>query len=83
VPGEGQGQGRGNSGVFLGFTQYEVQVLDSYQNVTYADGSAGSIYGQYPPLATSAARPANGRRMTSSIPPRRFDADGKLLSRPA
>ena len=48
-PPHGEGQDRGNSGVFL-MRQYEVQVLDSYHNDTYADGQAGSIYGQYPPL---------------------------------
>jgi len=46
----GASQGRGNSGVFL-MDLYEIQVLDSYDNVTYADGHAGAIYGQYPPLA--------------------------------
>ena len=46
---EGSGQGRGNSGVFL-MGRYEVQVLDSFENATYADGQAAAIYGQYPPL---------------------------------
>ena len=80
VPGEGQGQGRGNSGVFLGFTQYEVQVLDSYQNVTYADGSAGSIYGQYPPLANVCRPPGQWQAYDIVYTAPRFDADGKLLS---
>jgi len=52
---EGTGQGRGNSGVFL-MGLYEVQVLDSYDNVTYADGQAAALYGQYPPLV-NACRP--------------------------
>ena len=47
---------RGNSGVFL-MKPYEVQVLDSYQNETYADGQAASIYGQYPPLANAMRAP--------------------------
>jgi len=51
----GRSQGRGNSGVFLQ-GQYEIQVLDSYQSETYADGMAGAVYGQYPPLV-NAARP--------------------------
>jgi hypothetical protein len=51
----GRSQGRGNSGVFLQ-GQYEIQVLDNYQSETYADGMAGSIYGQYPPLV-NACRP--------------------------
>lgn len=52
----GFSQGRGNSGViFMG--RYEVQVLDSYDNVTYADGQAAAIYGEYPPLVNVARRP--------------------------
>lgn len=54
-PPTGTGQNRGNSGVFL-MGQYEVQVLDSYNNTTYADGQAAAIYGQYPPLV-NAMRP--------------------------
>jgi len=55
-PARGASQDRGNSGVvFMG--KYEVQVLDSYDNVTYADGQAGSIYGEYPPLVNAAKKP--------------------------
>ena len=46
---QGKGQGRGNSGVFF-MGMYELQVLDSHENQTYADGMAGSMYGQHPPL---------------------------------
>ena len=46
----GNSQARGNSGIFL-MGLYEIQVLDSYNNRTYADGQAGAIYGQWPPLA--------------------------------
>jgi hypothetical protein len=52
----GQGQGAGNSGVEL-MGRYEVQVLESHDNLTYADGQAASIYGQWPPLV-NASRPA-------------------------
>jgi hypothetical protein len=52
---EGKGQGRGNSGVFL-MANYEVQVLDSYNNDTYPDGQAGAIYGRSAPLV-NASRP--------------------------
>ena len=52
---QGAGQGRGNSGVEL-MRRYEIQVLESYENVTYADGQAASIYGQWPPLV-NASRP--------------------------
>jgi hypothetical protein len=49
---EGDSQGRGNSGVFL-MGMVEVQVLDSYNNITYADGHAGAYYGVNPPLANA------------------------------
>ncbi len=52
---EGNGQGRGNSGVFL-MGLVEIQVLDNYNNATYPDGSAGSVYGVNPPMA-NALRP--------------------------
>jgi len=55
-PALGASQDRGNSGVkFMGM--YEVQVLDSYENVTYADGQAGAIYGEYPPLVNATRKP--------------------------
>jgi len=49
----GSGQGRGNSGVEL-MTRYEVQVLESNKNLTYADGGAGAVYGVWPPLVNPA-----------------------------
>jgi hypothetical protein len=78
---DGDGQNRGNSGVFL-MGRYEVQILDSYRNETYADGQAAAIYGQYPPLV-NASRPP-GEWQTYDIVFRRphFAADGKL-QRPA
>ena len=75
---KGDSQERGNSGVFL-LGVFEIQVLDSYQNPTYADGQASAMYGQYPPLV-NASRPA-GRvadRTTSCSPRREFAAGGKL-----
>ena len=53
---EGEGQGRGNSGVFL-MGLYEIQVLDSYQNLTYFDGQAGGIYKQTPPMVNAMRKP--------------------------
>lgn len=53
---KGDSQGRGNSGVFL-MGRYEVQVLDSYNNPTYADGQAASLYGQKPPLVNVCRAP--------------------------
>jgi hypothetical protein len=55
TPPQGESQERGNSGVYL-MSHYEIQVLDTYENVTYADGEAGAVYGQTPPLV-NAARP--------------------------
>jgi hypothetical protein len=52
----GFSQGRGNSGVIL-MGRYEIQVLDSFNNVTYADGQAASIYGEHPPMANVARKP--------------------------
>ena len=53
---QGESQGRGNSGVFL-MGQVEIQVLDNYNNPTYADGFAGSVYGVNPPLANALLPP--------------------------
>lgn len=53
---EGNSQGRGNSGVFL-MGQVEVQVLDNYENPTYADGFAGSVYGVNPPMVNPLRKP--------------------------
>lgn len=76
---EGEGQGRGNSGVYLMGT-YEVQVLESHDNTTYADGQAAAIYGQYPPLV-NATRP-QGEWQTYDIIFRRphFDEDGDVVT---
>lgn len=52
----GEGQGRGNSGVYL-MGLYEVQVLDSFQNTTYFDGQAASIYKQTPPMVNAMRKP--------------------------
>ena len=53
---KGEGQGRGNSGIFL-MERYEVQVLDCHQNPTYADGLTGALYGQCPPLVNACRKP--------------------------
>jgi hypothetical protein len=79
VPPRGRDQGRGNSGVMF-FGRYEIQVLDSFQNLTYPDGQAAAIYGQYPPLV-NASRPA-GQWQTYDIffTAPRFKSDGSLES---
>ena len=79
TPPEGQGQGRGNSGVFFGLDRYEVQVLDSFQNKTYSDGSAGAIYGQYPPLVNASLPPGQWQIYDIIYTAPRF-AQQKLLS---
>jgi hypothetical protein len=80
-PAKGEGQDRGNSGVFLQGL-YETQVLDSYQSKTYADGQAGAIYGQYPPLVNASRPPGQWQTYDIVFHGPRFDKDGKLL-RPA
>lgn len=80
-PEAAEGQKRGNSGVFL-MGRYEVQILDAHQNPTYADGTAGAIYGQHPPAASPVKPP--GEWQVYEIEFRRpvFDASGALV-RPA
>lgn len=80
TPPRGSSQGRGNSGVFL-MGKYEVQVLDSYQNQTYPDGQAGSIYGQYPPLVNASRPPGEWQTYDIIFRAPRFDAAGKLVRR--
>jgi hypothetical protein len=80
TPPHGQGQGRGNSGVFFGLDRYEVQVLDSYENITYADGSAGAVYGQYPPLANACLPPGEWQTYDIIYTAPRFDAEGEMRS---
>ena len=81
VPPQGTSQGRGNSGVFFGFDRYEIQVLDSYQNTTYADGSAASVYGQYPPLVNASQPPGKWQVYDIVWTAPRFEADGQLVSK--
>lgn len=77
-PPRGEGQGRGNSGVYL-MSHYEIQVLDSYGNDTYPDGQAAALYGQRPPLGNASRAP--GRWQTYDIVFRRprFAPDGAVI----
>lgn len=75
---KGEGQDRGNSGVYLMDT-YEVQVLDSYNNETYADGTAAAIYGQYPPLVNACRKPGEWQTYDIVFHAPRFDKDKKLV----
>src|SRR5262245_26149197 len=74
----GNSQGRGNSG-FIIMSRYEVQILDMFNNVTYADGGAGAIYGQWPPMATPVKKPGEWNTYDVMFEAPRFDGD-KLVS---
>src|SRR5215212_10292167 len=73
----GKGQGRGNNGVNI-YGLYEIQVLDSYNNLTYADGGAGALYGQSPPLVNASRPPGEWQTYDIVFEGPRWDADGKL-----
>jgi hypothetical protein len=79
LPGEGDGQGRGNSGVFL-MGLYEVQVLDSYMSATYPDGQCGAIYGQNPPLVNASLPPGEWQTYDIDFTAPRWKADGSLAA---
>lgn len=69
TPATGESQGRGNSGIFL-MDAYEIQILDSFENKTYFDGQAGTMYKQTPPQVNATKAPARGTSTTSSgLPP--------------
>ncbi len=81
----GSGQARGNSGVFLASTGpgddgYELQVLDSYNNTTYVNGQAASIYKQSPPLVNPARKPGEWQSYDVIWTAPRFNPDGSLKS---
>ena len=71
---KGSSQGRGNSGIFL-MGQYEMQVLDGYDNLTYADGLTGAIYGQYPPLVNACRKPGEWQAYDILFVAPRFQGD--------
>lgn len=75
---EGNGQGRGNSGVLFNGVGYEVQVLDSFNNKTYPDGQAGALYGQTPPLVNASKPPGEWQTYDIIFESPRWDKDGKL-----
>lgn len=78
VPAVGNSQGRGNSGIFL-FGLYEVQVLDSWDNETYYNGQAGSIYKQYIPLVNASAPPGTWQTYDIIFNVPRFGSDSTLI----
>ena len=77
---EGTSQERGNSGVMINGI-YEVQVLDSYDNVTYADGQCGALYGQFPPLANASKKPGQWQTYDIIFESPRWDSEGKLVKK--
>jgi hypothetical protein len=72
------GQNRGNSGIFL-HGLYEVQVLDNYNNKTYANGQASSIYKQHIPLANACKKPGEWQTYDIIFTAPRFNAEGRVL----
>ena len=77
---KGEGQERGNSGVFL-MERYEVQVLDSFDNKTYYHGQAGSIYNQYAPLVNASRKPGEWQSYDIIFKAPKFDEQGKVTER--
>ncbi|MFO0930963.1 MAG: DUF1080 domain-containing protein [Gemmataceae bacterium] len=76
-PARGREQGRGNNGVGLMGGRYEIQVLDSYDNPTYPEGSAGSVYNQRPPMVNASRKPGEWQTYDIIFTAPRFK-DGKL-----
>ncbi len=75
----GASQTRGNSGIFF-MGRYELQVLDSYNNPTYVNGQAGSIYKQHIPLVNASKKPGEWQTYDVIFTAPRFYSDGKLQS---
>ncbi len=78
TPPKGDSQGRGNSGVFL-MGLYEIQVLDSYNNKTYADGQASGVYGQFPPQVNASRPPGEWQWYDIVFHGPRFNANGEVM----
>jgi hypothetical protein len=76
---KGTSQERGNSGVLL-MNRYEIQVLDSYNDVTYADGQAGALYGQWPPLVNPIRKPGEWQAYDIVFEAPRFEGEKLIRS---
>lgn len=76
-PAKHSGQARGNSGVFF-YDRYEIQVLDTFENLTYADGHAGALYSQTPPLVNAVRKPGEWNVYDIVFNGPRFDKEGKI-----
>lgn len=77
---DGTSQWRGNSGILL-MSRYEIQVLDSFNNPTYADGQAGAIYGWWPPMVNPTRKPGEWQAYDIILEAPKFD--GATLKKPA
>jgi hypothetical protein len=77
---KGESQGRGNSGVFL-MGQYEIQVLDSFENPTYFHGQAAGVYKQHAPLVNASRKPGEWQTYDIVFHAPRFDEHGKNIER--
>ena len=77
---KGNSQGRGNSGVFLNGV-FEIQVLDSFENITYPDGQASAMYGQFPPMVNASRKPGEWQSYDITFSSPRFK--GETLEKPA
>lgn len=77
---QGDSQARGNSGVII-FGRFEVQVLDSHNNPTYADGQCGAMYGQFPPLANASKKPGEWQSYDIIFEAPRWSSEGKLTKK--
>ena len=75
TPPKGDSQKRSNSGVFFFGKTYETQILDSFKNRTYADGHAGAVYGQYPPLVNAVRPPGEWQSYDIIFTAPKFDGD--------
>ncbi|MFN7921136.1 MAG: DUF1080 domain-containing protein [Bryobacteraceae bacterium] len=75
-----KGQLRGNSGVYL-HAKYEIQILDSYHNPTYAHGSLGGLYNQAPPLVNAARQPGQWQTYDMILRAPKCDASGKVTEK--
>ena len=76
---KGEGQGRGNSGIFFGGSKYEVQVLDSFENETYPDGQCGALYKQSPPIVNPCRKPGEWQTYDIIYDAPEFGAYGEVL----
>ena len=77
---EGNSQGRGNSGVFF-LGNFELQILDSYENKSYADGQASALYGYKPPLVNACRKPGEWQTYDIIFEAPKWDAEGNLLKK--